>query len=310
MKRWIVFWLSAVLLLNLAACDIDEIKVPKPAVPQQTQTQPGQTVPTEPEKTAYEVALEENWVIPERGMLSEILWHSELGYELKLYHEPGQMYDGYVMLYEEHDSGDYVSTYTGNWLYADGILTLAMEPYYDTDPIIQGDFPVLADPYGELTIRIFPALDGTGLPMFAGQEYDELSVIHYDSEDPYTYALSQGWREPELWELADSGWLSFNGYFLELMEDSVPGDTGGNARICDVDAMGAYTRSYYGSWSYQDGYLHLCLFPEFDTGYFIDDSFPVLMLDGMLWIGRTEYGFGLPHFYEDQLIDVLEQPKG
>ena len=36
----------------------------------------------------------------------------------------------------------------------------------------------------------------------------------------------------------------------------------------------------------------------------------VLMLDGELWIGRNEYGIGLPHFYADTLADVLNQPKG
>jgi hypothetical protein len=42
----------------------------------------------------------------------------------------------------------------------------------------------------------------------------------------------------------------------------------------------------------------------------VDDSFPVLMLDGILWIGQNENGLGLPCFNEDQSMDMLEQPKG
>ena len=46
--------------------------------------------------------------------------------------------------------------------------------------------------------------------------------------------------------------------------------------------------------------LQLSLVPEFEDGYLNDDSFPVLMLDGELWIGRNECGNALPHFYDDQ----------
>ena len=133
----------------------------------------------------------------------------------------------------------------------------------------------------------------------------------YSTESPYDYAISQGWRLPELTELTDTFWLSqWCGYALELAEDSVPGDNGGWAKIYDVDEIGAYTESYSGSWSYEDGMLHLSLVPANGNGVFVDDSFPVLMLDGELKIGRTENGTGLPHFYSDTLIDTLEQPKG
>lgn len=55
--------------------------------------------------------------------------------------------------------------------------------------------------------------------------------------------------------------------------------------------------------------VHLSLVPRSDDGYWIDDSFPVLILDGQLWIGRTDYGIGLPHFPTDMLRDILNQPK-
>ena len=132
----------------------------------------------------------------------------------------------------------------------------------------------------------------------------------YSTESPYDYAISQGWRLPVLGELMNSNWLSWNGYALDLMDDSVPGDNGGWATVYDVDEIGAYTESYSGSWSYEDGMLHLSLVPINGNGVFVDDSFPVLMLDGQLWIGRNSSGLGLPHFYSDMLADVLDQPKG
>ena len=52
------------------------------------------------------------------------------------------------------------------------------------------------------------------------------------------------------------------------------------------------------------------LVPEFGDGTFVDDSFPVLMLDSYLWIGRNDDGIALPHFHADQLEDILDQPKG
>ena len=132
----------------------------------------------------------------------------------------------------------------------------------------------------------------------------------YGTESPYDYAVSQGWRLPELEELVDSNWLSYIDYALDLMDDNVPGDNGGWATVYDVDEIGAYTESYSGSWRYEDGMLHLSLVPAKGNGVFVDDSFPVLMLDGQLWIGRNSSGFGLPHFYSDTLADILDQPKG
>ena len=139
-----------------------------------------------------------------------------------------------------------------------------------------------------------------------GLEYDSEEYI---GEDPYAYAISQGGQIPEFSELVDTFWLSWSGYALELMDDSVPGDNSGTAVIYDVDEIGAYTESYSGSWSYEDGWLYLSLVPV-GNGYLVDDSFPVLMLDGELLIGRTANGTGLPHFYADTLLDTLEQPKG
>ena len=97
-------------------------------------------------------------------------------------------------------------------------------------------------------------------------------------------------------------------YAFDLAEDGVTGDNGGWATFYDVDWSGAYTVSYTGSWQYADGFLHLSLVPT-GNGYLVDDSFPVLMLDGELWIGRNSDGVGLPHFYVDTTDDVLIQPK-
>jgi len=132
----------------------------------------------------------------------------------------------------------------------------------------------------------------------------------YNEEDPYAYAVSQDWREPELSQLMDTFWLSWSGYALELADDSVPGDNGGWAKLYDVDEIGAYTESYSGYWQYEDGLLYLSLVPAKENGVLVDDSFPVLMLDGELRIGRTSNGTGLPHFLSDTLMDTLQQPKG
>ena len=132
-----------------------------------------------------------------------------------------------------------------------------------------------------------------------------------NAEDPYAYAISQGWGVPELSDLSDTLWLSqWNAYALELFEDSVPGNNGGWAMIYDVDDIGAYTESYSGSWTYTDGMLCLSLVPLHGDGFFVGDSFPVLILDRELRIGRTANGTGLPHFYADTLMDTLEQPMG
>lgn len=158
-------------------------------------------------------------------------------------------------------------------------------------------------PEGDILLRQYWEMEG--FRMVAHGWYTRAST-----EDPYAYAISQGWRKPELQELVDTFWLSIGSYALELADNSVYGDNGGWAALYDVDEIGAYTQSYSGSWSYEDGLLYLSLVPKFADGYMVDNSFPVLMLDGELWIGRNEYGTGLPHFYADQLSDTLEQPKG
>lgn len=128
-------------------------------------------------------------------------------------------------------------------------------------------------------------------------------------ESPYLHALSLGWGIPEPEELLNTGWRSYC-YAMDLVDNSVPDDNGGWVMLYDVGQMGEYTLSYTGSWEYEAGQLHLTLVPKLENGVFVDDSFPVLMLEGELWIGRSESGTGLPHFYEDQLADILEQPKG
>ena len=126
--------------------------------------------------------------------------------------------------------------------------------------------------------------------------YEYFHRVMGNTESPYEYALSEGWQIPELSELMDTFWLSGNGYALELAAVSVPGDNGGWATIYDVDEIGAYTVSSSGSWQYKDGLLHLSLIPAGGNGVFADDSFPVLVLEGELWIGRSDSGTGLPHF--------------
>ena len=157
-------------------------------------------------------------------------------------------------------------------------------------------------PEGTLLLRNYWELEG--FRNVAHGWYTRTSGI-----DPYTYAISQGWRLPELGELVNTNWSSYIGYAIDLMDDSVPGDNGGRATIYDTDEIGAYTVSYTGSWWYEDGMLHLSLVPV-GNGYLVDDTFPVLMLDGQLWIGRNSNGIGLPHFDTDTDEDILIQPKG
>lgn len=159
---------------------------------------------------------------------------------------------------------------------------------------------------GTLLVQNYFELDGVPTATYEWYRRAEYG----DSISPYDYALSQGWQIPELWELAETFWLSDNGYGLELMDDSVPGDNSGTARLYHVGEYGEYTLSYKGSWSYEDGMLFLSLVPQFGDGYFVDDSFPVLMQDGYLWIGRNAQGNCLPYFYSDMLSDILEQPVG
>ena len=162
-------------------------------------------------------------------------------------------------------------------------------------------------PDGSLLLRNYWELEG--FRNVAHGWYVRLDT--YTGEDPYADALSQGWRAPELSELADTFWLSWlNCYALELMEDHDPANDGGWAMLYDMGAEGEYTLCHTGNWQYTDGQLRLTLDPVSGSGTFVDDSFPVLMLDGELRIERSSSGIGLPHFYADTLADVLTQPEG
>lgn len=259
------------------------------------------------EKTAYDNAVDYGWNVPDTGYLVDVCWQSDYGYSLELVYNPGQVYDGEVWICEDDGSGVRIPTYQGCWRYEDGLLHLDMQSIADSNLVIQDAFPVLIDPFGEGWLGIFRTEKGAGLPQFSEEmEYDELS---FTSEDVYADAIRSGWQVPEFSELMDSFWLSHN-YALELLEDAVLGDNGGDVLLYDVDEIGAYTKSYSGFWYYEEGMLHLSLVPEFDNGYFIDDSFPVLTQDGELWIGRNEYGIAIPYFYGDMMADVLNQPKG
>lgn len=130
-----------------------------------------------------------------------------------------------------------------------------------------------------------------------------------DSEkSPYELALRQGWYIPTIGDLEGGFFLSALGYGLELQPDAIAGDNGGTAIIYDVDAAGMLTESYRGSWSYEDELLYLSLIPLQDDGVLIDDTFPVLLDpwgEGILWIGRSASGIGLPHFMEELSCDEL-----
>lgn len=263
------------------------------------------------EKTAYENALDYGWIVPDGSFYTYHFWQSDYGYQLELYYAPGEVYDGDAYIYEDDGAGYFVETYQGHWRYADGKLHLNMENFYDDSLSIQADFPILIDPFEEGWLCIFPAEDGEVLPPLSGfMDYDELFSLQGDGISVYDFAISQGWRLPELAEILNTCWISDCNYAMDLLDDSVPGDNGGWATLYDVNEGGAFTRSYSGSWQYEDGMLYLSLVPEFADGYMIDDSFPVLMLDGELWIGRNEYGNSLPHFYSDMLADVLMQSVG
>jgi len=263
------------------------------------------------EKSDYDRLLDAGWYVPDTSILANGWWQSDHGYALELYYDPGEAFDGMAYLSSVDESGEYTLEYMGNWVLIDGKLKLDVHDTNNGNVTIQGNFPVLTDPWGAGYLAIGRTDDGSAIPYFYDdQQTDELWPVSGNMEDPYDYAISQGWRLPELAELVDSNWQSYVGYALELMDDSVPGDNGGRAILYDVDEIGAYTESYSGSWHYEDGMLHLSLVPANGNGVFVDDSFPVLMLDGQLWIGRNSSGLGLPHFYSDMLADVLDQPKG
>lgn len=262
------------------------------------------------EKSTSERYKEQGWVVPEASLLAGS-WQSHFGYVLDLVYEPGQGSDGAAYLYEIDTEGYWLLTHGGNWRLYQGNLELNMRSEKENGDPISCALPVLIDPdwYGWLGIG--RAEDGAALPYFTGDmDFDELFMLGTDSQSPYDYALSQGWRLPELGELMNTGWLSEGRYAIDLADDSVSGDNGGWVTIYDVGDIGEYTASYSGSWQYEDGMLYLSLVPKFDDGYLVDDSFPVLTMDGKLWIGRNGNGFSLPHFYPDQQMDVLQQPKG
>lgn len=255
------------------------------------------------EKTEYQLYQEMGWFHPEAVLLEGGIWVSDYGYALELYA------DGYADLYETRDDGAYHLSYSGTWAWDGEFLNLDLAHTMNSEDVIQGDFPVLTDPYESGWLALGTCADGTRIPYFwSAEEFDELAPASSDDLVPYNNALSEGWRVPEFEELENSFWLScYCDYGLELMWDS---DIGGEARIYDVNEYGAYKVSYTGSWQLEEGYLHLTLIPKNADGIFVDSSFPVLTLDGQLWIGRDEYGMALPHFYSDLMRDVLEQPKG
>lgn len=263
-----------------------------------------------PEKTAYDRFVDSGWFAPDVTLLADRCWQSDYGYALELFYEPGQMYDGTAYLYDVYEDGESALAYAGKWVLSNGALGLDMGHVSDGSLTIRGEFPVLTDPGYAGWLAIAPDPDGTVLPHFyEGLQIDELCPADGDGLSAYDYAISSGWRMPEFSELKETFWLSWEGYALELAADAVPDYNGGWARLYDVGEIGEYTASYNGIWSYENSLLYLSLVPLKDDGYLVDDSFPVLMLDGTLWIGRNESGLGLPYFTEDQRMDVLEQPK-
>ena len=259
-----------------------------------------------PEKTIYHEYLGYGWSIPDDSFLTDHFLQSSYGYQIQLTYHPEEDYDGESLIYETDDTGVYKVTYQGNWKYQDGKLELDMKNIEDSTLVIQDAFPLLADPYTGETITIFRTEDGVGLPQFfRGIEYDELSIYVNYSDTAYDYALGNGWREPKIEEMTDSFWRCYN-YALELREDAVPGDGCGEAAIYEVDENGAYTQKYSGYWAYQNSLLYLSLLPKSDDGFYIDDTFPVLMGDNQLWLGRSETGGALPYFTEE-LYDIFDR---
>ncbi len=258
---------------------------------------------------AYEATLEQGWFVPGREAFRTYhYWHSDYRYLLELSYEPDQMYDGRVWLYDYCGMSELVGeefsvTCTGYWYYQNGVLHLDVEDYACNQVAL--DFAVLTDTEDASNIAIFCVEDSAGLPQFReNMKYDVLKTRASDAMSFYDYALYEGWRLPELHELNNTGWQSYLGYYLELKDDAVPGDNNGDVALYDVSEDGEFTLTYTGAWSYADGMLHLLLVPK-DNGQFIDDSFPVLMLDGQLMICLNEYGIGLPNFTVETMADVL-----
>lgn len=265
----------------------------------------------ESERTAYSICLEEGWTVPDDFFLTDHYFHSDYAYGLELLYYPGDAYDGDANIYEPDASGNYTMAYSGHWRYTDGKLHLDMVSDFDSSIGFRGDFPILLSPDSQAYLRIFRTEDGVGLPQFYEEmPADEVLDLGSGPLSPYDYAVSQGWEVPEFGQLMNSAYNSQNGYALDLMEDEIPGDNGGAALIYEVGETGAYTQSYSGFWQYTDGRLHLSLLPLHSDALPVEDTFPVLTLDGALWIGRSESGLGLPYFYQDQLADTLTPVAG
>lgn len=263
------------------------------------------------EKTAYQKALDSGWVVPDRSFLADHYWWSDYGYSMVLYYNPGQIYDGIAYLYEDDGTGVHCVTYHGNWQFKRGNLYLNMKHVDDGTVKFQGDFPILVDSDGNGWLAIFRTENGIGLPQFFdGIEYDELAPMGSDATSPYENALYEGFRQPEAEELVNTAWVSLCNYAIDLNDDGVPGNNGGEAVLYDINEDGGYIQSYTGTWQLEGSMLHLLLIPENEDGVFIDDSFPILILDEKLWIGRNEYGNCLPWFYDDLMADVLTIAKG
>lgn len=258
---------------------------------------------------AYEDASAQGWFAPETEAFQTYhYWRSDYRYLLELNYEPDGMYDGRLWLYDycgmsELVGEEFSANYNGYWYYRNGVLHLDLDDYvFNKIPV---ELSVLTNTEDASNIVIFCAEDSTGLPQFReNMKYDVLKTRASDAMSFYDYALYEGWRLPELHELNNTGWQSDLGYYLELKDDAVPGDNNGNAALYDVSENGAFTLTYTGAWSYADGMLHLLLVPQ-NNGQFIDDNFPVLMLDGQLMICLNEYGNGLPNFTVETMADVL-----
>lgn len=261
------------------------------------------------EKTGYDFHVEQGWYTPDPMALDGGCWQSDYGYVLELSYEPGQFYDGTAMIYDIEYDGTYLPGYSGNWVINRGNLELTLVHVDDDSITVSCALPVLADPYGGFWLGLGAPVEGA-FPYFTQYaDFDELVPTQDDSQSPYDHYRTQGWRPPELEELTDTFWLSYENYALKLADDSVPGNSGGWATLYDVGAVGEYTESHTGAWDYEDSMLHLSLVP-LDNGVMVDETFPVLTLDGELWIFRSESGLGLPHFSEETMLDVLLQPRG
>jgi len=266
------------------------------------------------EKTSYQRALESGWTVPEDGSLRNHMWQSDWDYRLELYYDPGENFDGGAYIYEYDYSGTdaydpYIITYQGVWRYHDGTLYLELGDNSGNPLTTQLRILTHPDHYGWL--GIYPTEDGVGLPQFHDySDYDELRPLGTDATSPYENALFQGFRPPTAEELVNTEWVSDCRYALDLLDDGVPGDNAGEATLYDVSADGAYTVSHTGTWQLKEDTLHLLLVPQAGDGVFIDDSFPVLILDETLWLGRNGQGNCLPGFSSDMLADILFQSKG